>query len=217
MNNATSKLFDFILVNIGLMLLSLAVVLFLTPRNLSTGGSAGVANMLHYCFSSVKVGTFILLVNIPLFIMGAVTFGKAYMVNTFYGITAMSVMCNIVSSVDISYMNYIKELSSKSFIVSSIAGGILVGVGVGIAVAFGGNSGGTTIPAQVMNHRFKVSLGVSMIIIDFIIVAIGGFMFGLTSMIYAIISLFISGKVVDIIVDYTKSSRRILKLRGISS
>lgn len=217
MNSTTNRLFNFIFINFGLMFLSLAVVLFLTPCNLSTGGSSGIANMLHYYFSDIKIGTFILIVNIPLFLMGAFTFGRAYMINTFYGIVAMSYMCNLFGSMDVGLTNYIKSISSNSMIISSIAGGVLVGLGAGLAVAFGGNSGGTTIPAQVMNHKFKISIGVSMIIIDFTVVAVGGFLFGITSMMYAVMSLVISGKVVDIIVDYINSNSKIKKLRGISS
>ena len=59
---------EIILTILGSSIMALGVSLFLLPNQLSSGGVAGVATITYYLLK-IPMGTMILLVNIPLFII----------------------------------------------------------------------------------------------------------------------------------------------------
>ena len=52
----------------GTAILAFAIVLFLVPNQLSSGGFSGIAIVLHYLFNS-PVGITVFILNTPLFIL----------------------------------------------------------------------------------------------------------------------------------------------------
>ena len=84
-------------------------------------------------------------------------------------------------------------------ILGALIGGILSGIGVGLAVSMNGNTGGTTIFAQIIEKYFKIKIGTTLNIADTIIVGASGFLIGGDSALLTIISLFICGRVVNIV------------------
>ena len=79
----------------------------------------------------------------------------------------------------------------------SIVGGVCVGFAAGIIFRSGYTTGGTDILNQIISKYFKVSIGTSLLIVDGIIVILGGFFFGVTRVLYALIILYIMNVIVD--------------------
>ena len=84
-------------------------------------------------------------------------------------------------------------------LIGALAGGILSGIGVGMAVSTRGNTGGTTILAQIIEKYFNVRIGTTLNITDTGIVAFSGLLLGGGSALFTILSLLICGRVVNII------------------
>ncbi|MBP6138880.1 MAG: YitT family protein, partial [Brachymonas sp.] len=70
----------------GTALMAFAVVCFVSPNNLVTGGGTGLALILHYLFSSLSVGTLLLFVSVPFVLLGFFYFGKQYTIKTFFAL-----------------------------------------------------------------------------------------------------------------------------------
>lgn len=70
-------LIDFFAIIAGCTLMSLGIVLFLLPNQLSSGGFSGITTVLYYLFD-FKVGTTTLLMNIPLFLIAFFKIGKSF-------------------------------------------------------------------------------------------------------------------------------------------
>ena len=76
--------FETFLIFLGTMFMSIATSLFLLPNHLSSGGFAGIATITYYLFNW-KMGTFILILNIPFFILAFIRIGKEFVFKSILG------------------------------------------------------------------------------------------------------------------------------------
>ena len=72
-----------------------------------------------------------------------------------------------------------------------MAGGVLSGVGYGLIFKAGYTTGGTDILDQIVTKYYKVPIGTSIILVDGVIVILGGIVFGVESLLYSVIILFL--------------------------
>ena len=98
-----------------------AYPLFLTPNNIAPGGITGVAIILNYLMK-VPVGTASLILNIPLFITGYRTMGKTFAFRSLIATFIFSLMIDILPL----------EPMTDDPLLSTLFGGILLGVGLGM-------------------------------------------------------------------------------------
>ena len=72
-------------------------------------------------------------------------------------------------------------------------------VWVSITFKFGGSTGGTDIAASILSKYTPVTTGQSLLIMDFVIITCAGLVFGPETALYALLTLFVSSKTVDIV------------------
>lgn len=87
-------LYYFVVVVFGAGIMALGTALFLLPNQLSTGGFSGIATILYYFFN-LPMGTTILILNIPFFILAIYKIGKEFFIKSLIGILSFSVFLNI--------------------------------------------------------------------------------------------------------------------------
>lgn len=107
---------------IGTALMAIATNLFLLPNKLSSGGFSGFATITYYLFK-IPLGTTILILNIPLFIISWLRNGKRFFINTITGTILLSLFFNIFES--------IKPITTDRFL-ACIYGGTISGIGSAI-------------------------------------------------------------------------------------
>lgn len=73
---ARQSVVSWIYVFVGSVVLSAGFVLFMNPYRIVPGGVYGTGIVLHYLFPSVQVGTFGLMLDIPLLLVGMKVFGR---------------------------------------------------------------------------------------------------------------------------------------------
>lgn len=186
----------FLLVNLGLFLTGFALVNFLVPAKLAAGGVSGLATIIHYFFKySVGLTTFIL--NIPIFVLGILTFGKSYASKSIYGIVMLSIYITLVEK--LMTLSYFANLSSHTPLIGSIIGGIIGGMGLGLALGLGSNTGGTAIVAQVLNKKLDIKVGTCLIIADATVITLAAFAFGIKSAILGGGSLLLTGYIINLV------------------
>jgi uncharacterized membrane-anchored protein YitT (DUF2179 family) len=104
----------------------------------------------------------------------------------------------------------------QDYVLGTVFGGALVGIGFGLMLKYGGTSGGTDIPVKIFLKKFGIPVSTSVYLFDGIIVSIGIIVFfqdgGLVAGLYALISIFISGKLADMVVvgGATKKAMQII-------
>jgi len=88
-------------------------------------------------------------------------------------------------------INEIIKIDNSQLLLSTIFGGVLFGFGAGIIFKAGFTTGGTDIINQLLSKYLKISIGKSMLISDGLIVLSSVFTFGITHLMYSIITLYI--------------------------
>ncbi len=195
----------------------LGLSFFLIPFKVSPGGAAGISQIFYYIFS-IPAGVMMLFINIPLFIIGVLVFGKMFGVKTLWGIVSLSFFTDFFASSAVTGAPLLKGFifrineQSVSFtdqiFLAVVAGGLLLGIGVGFVIKFNGSTGGSDIPALLLRKYFGLTVGTSYLMIDsFVIFGVGVIFRDPNLILWGFISLYITTKGTDFIVEgmsYTK-------------
>lgn len=170
-----------------------ALDLFLIPADIAPGGVSGLAIILSK-FVPLPTGTLILIINIPIFIWGLKNFSRRFVAASLFGMVCLSVMTDALS--------FLRPLTGD-YILSSVYGGAVMGLGTGIVLRAGMTTGGTDIAAQILKKHFPdFSVGRFILIIDAFIIVLAGIVYGKWEVVlYSAAALYVSTKIVDIIVE----------------
>ena len=201
---------DYSYAALGSFVLAFAISYFHAPFNISTGGVSGVAITMETLFKIPKpIST--LVINLILFGFGFKTLRKSAILKTVVGIFMLSAFLTITDALTI-YLHNIGIDFGNDILISTVFGGILVGLGVGLTVLVDASTGGSDF-AAIMLHKIIPHIGVSAFIlaIDTTVIVASGLSLGdISLMFYSAISLYISTKVTDYILirgDFAKSVR----------
>ena len=198
-----NKLRDFFISCIGLIvgsfIMACSTAFFLLPNKLSTGGFSGLSTIVYYLFN-VPVGTAMIILNIPLFIISLFRVGKKFVVKSIVGTVFLSIFINILEK--------FPPVTTDKFL-ACIYGGIVMGIGTAIILKVSGSTGGSDLLSYVVrSFDDKFKSGDLIIIIDTIIIVLSIIVFKEIEIgLYSAIAIFLMGKMIDIIfegVDFIK-------------
>ena len=197
--NIPKIIIEIVLTIIGALIMALGVSLFLLPNQLSSGGVAGIATITYYLLK-IPMGTMILLINIPLFMMAFFKVGKSFFVKSLIGTIALSYF--------IDFFDKFGPLTNDRFL-ACIYGGILLGLGTAIILKVSSSTGGSDIVSFIVKeYKPNVKVGNLIMIIDIIIVALNVVFFKEIEIgLYSAIAIYLMGKMIDILfegIDFTK-------------
>lgn len=180
---------DIIFYTIGALLYAVAVNLFTAPNDIAAGGATGIATVINY-LTDIPIGTLILLINLPLFILSIIFIGGSFTVRTVIATTLMSLAVDALS--------FIKGYAGDKFLCSAF-GGILTGIGMAMVFLRGGTTGGTDILGRLLRMKWRhISVGTMILIIDIIVIALAGVVYrSVENVLYAVIVIYVSTKVID--------------------
>jgi len=195
MNTLFSKaeLTNYLFILSGSIILAIGVVGFFMPNSIFTGGTAGLALLLHYV-TSYSVGTLMVAVNLPLLILGGKYLGKMFAIRTVVTIVLISLFIDLFAQV-ILLPAFIKDT-----ILASIFGGIFIGIGLALVIKGNSSAGGSTIVARIVSSKTEIKPGQVILIIDSLIIFSSLFIFDDTAkVLWSIVSIYITSKVIDMI------------------
>lgn len=156
-------------------------------KSLAFGGVSGLAIVIEF-MTGVPISVLNLIINIPLFILGMRYIGKRFLIRSLFSTVALSVFLDLTAGI---------QSCQLDLIISTIFGGILLGIGVGIIAKSGGSTGGTDMLALIFHHHTDKPLGNYMFLIDGLIIIAGGFTFGLNKALYSILVVFFISRAVN--------------------
>jgi len=195
------NLANFALVLLGSVVMAVGYSLFLIPHHFVPGGVSGIAMIINY-FTRMPLGTLIMVLNIPVFIVGIKIMGRKYGLRSLLGM--------VISSLLIDFFHEVVGLKSATdnAILAAIYGGVMLGVGLGLVFRGRASTGGSDILGQIFNRWTGMSVGIAIMLVDFFIISASGLAFQkLEAPLYGYIVLFISSRVIDMILEgwnYTK-------------
>jgi uncharacterized membrane-anchored protein YitT (DUF2179 family) len=168
---------------IGSMFLAIGINVFLVPHHLLDGGIIGISLIIKYIWH-VKVGLTIVLLSIPLYIM-AWFYYRPFFYNSLHGLLFSSLMIDIFS--------VLRGIIMLDPMISSIIGGVLVGIGIGIMLREETSTGGTDLLAQFIARMTNWNVGIIIFMMDAFIIAVGSFIIDSTSFLYSLVVVTIVG------------------------
>lgn len=181
---------DLIIILLGNTILALAVVLFIVPGNLITGGTTGIALFLnHYLHLPISLFTFIF--NLIMFIYGGIVLGKKFalttLLSTFYYPVILGAFEYLFKDIYIIDDIFINTLFS----------GVLVGFSIAIVIKAGASTGGMDIPPLVLHKKYKLPVSVTMYIFDTLIVFMQMSFSNIKQLMYGIVMIAIYSIVIE--------------------
>ena len=103
---------------VGSLVMALGISQFLLPNQLSSGGVAGIATIAYYLFN-IPMGTTILCINIPLFLISIFKIGKSFVIKGAMGTVFLSIFIDLLDKYPV--------LTTDRFL-ACIYGGIIMGI-----------------------------------------------------------------------------------------
>ena len=176
---------------IGILLIAIAFNLFLLPNELVFGGVSGLSIIVSK-FITIDASTFIMIASLLLLVVSFLVLGKNDTKASIVGSILFPIFVNITANIG----EYIK-LDTGNVLLSAVFGGIIYGFGAGLVFKAGFTTGGTDIINQILSKYLHMSMGNAMLISDGLIVVLGGFFFGATKLMYALIVIYIIGLMTD--------------------
>jgi uncharacterized membrane-anchored protein YitT (DUF2179 family) len=98
---------------------------------------------------------------------------------------------------------------TQDLLLNSIYGGLFFGLGVGIVFRYGGNFGGTVIPARILHNKTGYPLSQTFFYMDGGIILLAGFVFGWELAMLGMLSLFVGGMATDFVLEGVSQVRTI--------
>lgn len=186
---------------VGTALVALGVVLFLAPNQVATGGTPGMAILLHY-LTGWSIGSLMLAINIPLLLVGMKTLGKAFGLRTVISILLISGFVDLFKEV--------MQLSAVSdhLLLAALFGGVIIGIGVGLILRGNSSAGGSTIIARMIAHRTHIKPGQTILMIDVLIIISSAFVFnGIEPSLWSLISIYVTSRCIDTVLTGAPSEK----------
>jgi len=195
---------DSLLVISGSIIMGIGYTLFLIPFHLVPGGLSGVSIMLNYLFH-LPVGLVIIVLNIPVLLISYRFLSRKYVFTTLAGMLSSSLL--------IDFFNQILKWpkGTENMLLAAIYGGLLLGLGLGLVFRGEASTGGSDVIGLILNKYLGVSVGMGIMITDFIIISASGLVFRqLEAPLYGYIVLFISSRVIDLVLEGWNFSKMVI-------
>ncbi len=188
---------DYIYLIIGSICCGIAGAGFYTPAQITGGGATGIGTILFYVLG-IDQGFTMLAINIPLILIGMKVFGWRYGIRTLIGSSMVSFLTTIIGMTR-DYQGLLDTSEPINVLLSALFGGCLMGVGVGLSMRSGSNTGGTDIISQIVASKTPLAVGTVSLSVNAVVVACGGFIFGLQRMFFALIAMYCSSQLVNFV------------------
>ncbi|RAI80462.1 YitT family protein [Macrococcoides goetzii] len=185
-----TMLIDILYTVIGSIIVGISYNLFLLPGQIAAGGISGLSTILNKMMGT-DPAMIQFLFNIPIFIIGWFTLGKSFSLKT--------VIATFVVPFTIFLTSSLVEKGTTDALLASLYGGIVLGIGLGLVYRGNGSTGGTATLAQIVKKYTGLSSGFCQLIVDAFVVILSAFVFNFELALYALISIYVTSKVIDIV------------------
>ncbi|MFA4875144.1 MAG: YitT family protein [bacterium] len=189
------------LIIIGSMISSIGINAFLVPHKFLSSGVSGLSQLFSY-ITPLSVGTYVLLLNIPIFIMGWFCVGRTFVIGSAVGLLTFT-GC-LYATAWMAHTGWAPER-----MLSALIGGVLAGGGTGLVFRANSSHGGIDIIAAAVKKRWSFSIGTVAFIFNAFIVALLGMIFGLHAALYTIVAHFCSSMTLDRVMIGFDTSRAV--------
>ena len=181
--------------NVGLMfagslVIGVGINGVLVPHRFVSGGVTGLSLLLHYLVPSLSVALIYVIANVPLFLSGWFFVSRRFFL---YSIVGTLLFSGAVAWVEVT-------VPVQDKLLAAILAGIIIGAVSCIILRSLGSAGGTDILSVILLQRFSIRLGTTRLTFNVSVLAGSALLFSLEDALYTLIYLYVSAKIVDLVV-----------------
>jgi uncharacterized membrane-anchored protein YitT (DUF2179 family) len=198
---ARELILNLVLIVIGSLISATGINALLVPHKFLSSGVSGLSQLLSYV-TPVSVGTYVLVLNIPIFIMGWFRVGRGFVLGSAIGLGAFSGA--LYATEWMSHMGWAPEP-----LLSALIGGVLSGGGTGLVFRANSSHGGVDIIAAAVKKSWSFSIGTVIFCFNIGIVILLAVLFGLQAALYTIVAQFCSAMALDRVMIGFDTSRAV--------
>lgn len=180
---------EYLYILVGSAIVAITFNVFLLPNRVASGGVSGISTILDAVFG-FEPAYVQWAFNIPLFIAGVILLGKQFGIKTLVGTVFLPFVVFLTNDF---------APATNDPLLASLFGGVGVGIGLGIVFRGKASTGGTDLAAQIIHKYTGITLGKCVMFIDGLIVLTAAIVFDLELGLYALISLFVTSKTIDMV------------------
>ncbi|HFK1706478.1 TPA: YitT family protein [Bacillus mycoides] len=198
------RVFEYVLLTIGSIIVAGSLELILAPNGLVDGGVTAIAIMANKVAGLPLYGVFLGL-NIPILLFTAKVMGKKFFIRTSYA--------NVVTTLGLIYLKPFPAITTSELLIV-LYGGVLFGVGVGIVVKMGGAIDGSEMLAVWMNKHFKVPISTFLLAVNAVIFVFVAILFSIEQAMFSLAIFYIVTKMIDFILDGINQGKSVMIISG---
>ena len=194
------KFNEIIILLIGCFFMAISINMFLNPHNIAPGGLTGVSIIIN-TLTGFPIWLINIIFDIPLFLFAFRILGKKDATKTLLGIIFLTGSLKITENLGNIQV-------TDDVLLSSISGGIILGIALGLIFRINGSTGGTDLIGLLANKTFpSLSVPTLMGFADGCVVILSGVVSrNIEIALYSAITLYIIVKVSDIMVEGINTS-----------
>lgn len=185
---------SYVIITLACVLYALSFNWFYAPNDFTVGGFTGISQIINFFVPVLPIGTMVIVLNVPLFVVGLKKFGFAFLCKSIYTMALSSVLIDVV--------DVIHQFSPMDPLLACLYGGVTLGVVSGLIFREEATTGGSELGAWIVrSHVERLSIGNICLGIDLTIILIYAAVFrSLNNALYGALALYITTKVLDLVV-----------------
>lgn len=199
-----TKLKNFALMNLGILLTTVGVYFFKIPNGFSTGGVSGIAvivagfanQYLPEIAQYLTSGNVLTVINVLLLIVGFIFLGKGFSIKTVY--------CSLLFSFGTFALEHLIPMSgpfTNQPFLELVYAILLTAIGSALLFMTESSSGGTDIVALILKKYTNLDIGKALLATDFVIALSAFWVFGMQTGLFSLLGLFAKAFLVDGVIE----------------
>jgi uncharacterized membrane-anchored protein YitT (DUF2179 family) len=199
-----SKLKNFAIMNLGILLTTVGVYFFKIPNGFSTGGVSGIAvvvagfaqQYLPELAQYLTSGNVLTVINVLLLIVGFIFLGKGFSIKTVY--------CSLLFSFGTFALEHLYPMATpftNQPFLELVYAILLTAIGSAMLFMTESSSGGTDIVALILKKYTSLDIGKALLATDFVIALSAFWVFGMQTGLFSLLGLFAKAFLVDGVIE----------------
>lgn len=193
---------DYVIITLAITFYAFGFSAFILPEKVVIGGVTGIGTIVYFLTGkSYMLGLTQYVINLVLLAFAWHIVGKQFVLKTIFGATVLSVMVTVFPPL------FPEPLIPGQSFMNICIGSIIAGIALGLVFTHNGSTGGTDIVAAMVAKRTNVTVGRTMLYVDFCIISSSYFFFHkVDTVVYGFMVLFIASYVVDLIINTNRQA-----------
>jgi len=188
-------------ITVGSVLVAVAYNVLVVPYGLLSGGLSGIALIGKYLLN-IPLPLGILILNIPVFIFGLRELDVKFILYSLIGTLIMTAALPLTEP-------YV-PIPKLDIFLAAIFSGVVGGIGGGIILRCGASAGGADIIGMIVKKKWNISLGACFFYFNVVVILISLMFFELKIALYTIVSMWVSGRVTDKVIQGLSSYKSVM-------